>query len=48
LTRYSIGVSSATTLDLGTKRTTVVYDPATIDRATIVETLADAGYPPEA
>lgn len=41
------GVESAT-LDLGTKRTTIVYDPVMVDRATIVETLVDAGYPPEA
>jgi copper chaperone CopZ len=41
------GVESAS-LDLETKRTTVVYDPATIDPTAIVATLAGAGYPPEA
>jgi copper chaperone CopZ len=39
------GVESAV-LDLETRRTTVAYDPDTIDEATIVETLVDAGYPP--
>lgn len=40
------GVESAA-LDLGTKRTVVTYDPHTIDEATIVDILVDAGYPPE-
>ena len=39
------GVESAV-LDLQSKRTTVVYDPATIDEAAISETLTSAGYAP--
>lgn len=39
------GVDSAV-LDLRSKRTTVAYDPATIDEAAIVETLTSAGYAP--
>ena len=33
-------------LDLRSKRTAVVYDPAVIDDAAIVATLTDAGYAP--
>lgn len=39
------GVESAV-LDLRSKRTSVVYDPAVVDQAAIVATLSDAGYAP--
>lgn len=39
------GVESAV-LDLGTKRTTVTYDPAVVDEGAIVATLTQAGYAP--
>lgn len=37
------GVSQAD-LDLGSRRTTVVYDPAVIDRSRIEELIGEAGY----
>ena len=39
------GVESAV-LDLRSKRTAVIYDPAVIDDDAIVATLTDAGYAP--
>ncbi len=39
------GVQSAV-LDLRSKRTAVVYDPAVTDEPAIVETLTSAGYAP--
>lgn len=39
------GVESAV-LDLGTKHTTVAYDPTVVDQDTIVATLTQAGYAP--
>lgn len=39
------GVDSAV-LDLGTKHTTVTYDPAVVDEGAIVATLTQAGYAP--
>ena len=40
------GVASAA-LDLQTKRTTIVFDPARISPRELTAVLIDAGYPPE-
>ncbi len=40
------GVASAA-LDLKTKRTTIVFDPARIDPRELTAVLTDAGYPPQ-
>lgn len=40
------GISKAD-LDLRTRKTTVVFDPAVINRSSVSAALADAGYPPE-
>lgn len=38
------GVSAAD-LDIRTRRTTVVYDPAVVDQKTIEQLIGEAGYP---
>lgn len=40
------GVDSAS-LDLATKRTTIVFEPARIGEDRLVQVLTDAGYEPE-